>query len=149
MTTSGNIAEIEVSYKTTVKPSERWQLTNSKQCAELLREVWSGNMELYEEFVLLILNRANRLLGWVKISQGGIAGTVVDSRLIFGIALKAAASSIILAHNHPSGRKEPSQADIDITKKIKAAGQILEIGVLDHIIITAEGHYSFADEGII
>ena len=146
---SGNIAEIEVSYKSKVKPGDRVQITNSRASVEVLRSVWSGNMELYEEFVILCLNRANKVLGWVKVSQGGITGTVVDSRLIFGIALKAAASSIILRHNHPSGNTKPSDEDISITKRLREAGKLLDIAVLDHVILTAESYYSFADENLI
>ena len=94
-------------------------------------------------------NRANNVLGSFLVGIGGISGVVVDPKLVFQAALKANASGIILAHNHPSGNRTPSQADIDLTKKVKAAGNFLEIALLDHLIILPEGYYSLADEGHI
>ena len=103
----------------------------------------------YEEFWMLLLNRANKIMKHVKVSEGGISGTVVDPKKIFFIALEHHASSIILAHNHPSGVCTPSEADIKITKKIKDSGALLEISVLDHIIVANDSFYSFADEGTL
>ncbi len=103
----------------------------------------------HEEFWVIYLNRSNAVIKKEMISRGGISGTVVDSRLIFKAAIESLASSIILCHNHPSGNRRPSEQDIQITKKIKAAGQLLEIPVLDHVIICEESYYSFADEGIL
>jgi DNA repair protein RadC len=103
----------------------------------------------HEEFYVLLLNRANAITRHVKVSQGGIAGTVVDNKIIFKPALEELSSGIILCHNHPSGNKNPSQEDISQTKKICEAGNSLDIKVLDHIIFTNEGYYSFADEGLI
>ena len=114
-----------------------------------LKSIWSPQIDRLEEFAILCLNRANKVLGYAKISQGGLAGTVADPKVIFQVALKANASSIILAHNHPSGSTKPSQNDIDLTKKLKNAGQFLDLAVLDHIILSSEGYYSFADEGLI
>jgi len=102
-----------------------------------------------EEFWILLLNRQNEIIELKQVSQGGVAGTVVDPKVIFKIALQALASGIILSHNHPSGNLKPSKADLDITKKLKTAGQSLEINVLDHLIISEQGYYSFADEGIM
>ncbi|MCD4736515.1 MAG: JAB domain-containing protein [Bacteroidales bacterium] len=99
--------------------------------------------------MVLCLNRANKVLGWAKIGQGGISGTVTDPKVIFQIALKANASSIILAHNHPSGNKYHSEADNKLTRKIKNAGEFMDLQILDHIILIADGYYSFADEGSI
>lgn len=144
-----NLAEIEVSYKTTVKPSERRKITTSKDAESIFREIWSHTMELKEEFYILLLNRSNKVLGWYKVSEGGMSGTVVDPKLIFSIALKGLACSIVLAHNHPSGNLSPSSQDIDLTKRLKQAGMLLEIPVLDHLILTNEGYYSFADEGMM
>jgi len=101
----------------------------------------------YEEFWIIMLNRSNRVIGLKMISEGGISGTVVDPKKIFKIALDNHSSGIILGHNHPSGVLVPSEADVKITKKIVNAGLLLEIAVLDHLIITDEGFYSFADEG--
>jgi len=96
-----------------------------------------------------LLSRANKVLGIVDISTGGIAGCIADPKIIFGTALKASASSLILSHNHPSGNLRPSQADISLTKKVKAGGELLDIAVLVHIIMTSEGYYSFEDEGLM
>ncbi len=103
----------------------------------------------HEEFWILLLNRSNGVIAKERISMGGISGTVVDAKLIFKKALDVLACSIILCHNHPSGNLKPSQADIDITRKLKGAGENLEISVLDHLIISEMGFYSFADEGIL
>jgi DNA repair protein RadC len=101
----------------------------------------------HEEFWILMLNRANRVTGRDKISAGGTAGTVVDAKMIFRRAIEGQAVSIILTHNHPSGNLQPSQADIELTRKLKQAGETLDVAVLDHLIISENGYYSFADEG--
>jgi len=101
----------------------------------------------HEEFWVLLLNRANRILGREKISSGGVSGTMVDAKLIFNKALEKRASSVMLFHNHPSGGLTPSQADISLTNKLKEAGKFLDTQVLDHLIISDRGYYSFADEG--
>jgi len=103
----------------------------------------------YEEFWLLLLNRANRVIKKVKISEGGISGTVVDPKKIFQICLEQHATSILLGHNHPSGAVTPSEADNKITKKIKDCGLLLDVAVLDHIIVGDDRFYSFADEGVL
>jgi DNA repair protein RadC len=103
----------------------------------------------YEEFWVLILNRSNSIIDKYKISQGGIAGTVIDVRLILKRAINKLASSIILCHNHPSGNLSPSEADIKITKKLNEASQLVDIKVLDHIIIGGNSYYSFLDEGTL
>lgn len=103
----------------------------------------------YEEFWVIILNRANKIIGKKRISQGGVSGTVVDARIIFREAIQKLASSIILLHNHPSGQLRASQQDIKVTKKIHTAGKSLDIVVVDHIIFTDDGYYSFKDEGLL
>lgn len=103
----------------------------------------------HEEFWLLMLNRANRVLGKYKVSQGGLSGTVIDTRIILKKALDNLASSIIVCHNHPSGNKQPSDADLKITRKLKKAAEMLEIKLLDHVIIVDKSYFSFADEGLI
>ena len=97
----------------------------------------------------MLLNRYNKVIGIFTASSGGIAGTVADPKLIFACALTGAASGIILAHNHPSGSLQASQADIDLTKKLRDGGKLLDIQILDHIIMTSESYYSFADEGLL
>ncbi len=125
------------------------KVTCSNDAVEVLRSIWSDQIEYREEFVILCLNRANKVLGYSKISSGGTSGTVADPKIIFQIALKSNASSIILAHNHPSGNINPSDSDLKLTKKLKNAGTLLDIPVLDHIILTNESFFSFADEGIM
>lgn len=144
------VAEIQLSYKSNVKPSMRPKISRSKDACDVLKSNWDeSRIELIEQFKVMFTNRANKVLGIFELSTGGIAGTVADPKLIFVGALKAGASGIILAHNHPSGNLTPSQADIDLTRKVKEGGRLLEINVLDHLIITSEGYYSFADEGLL
>lgn len=103
----------------------------------------------HEEFWIIILNRAHKVIKTEKISQGGLTGTVIDTRLILKHALDKKATSLIIAHNHPSGNRSPSEADISITRKIKSAAEIMDINVLDHIIVAGLNYYSFADEGVM
>ncbi len=103
----------------------------------------------HEEFWILLLNRANKITSRHLVSKGGQAGTIADPKIIFNIALENHAASVILAHNHPSGNLKPSNADLELTQKLRSAGQFLDIPVLDHLIITDQGFLSFADEGII
>ncbi len=144
------IAEVELIYKTKIKASERPQVKTSKDAADLLKQSWDENkIDFVEQFKVLFLNRGNKVLGIFEASSGGVTNTIVDPRIIFVAALKANACNIIISHNHPSGNLQPSKADIDITEKIKMAGQFLEIKLFDHIIVSSEGYYSFADEGLI
>ncbi len=144
------VAEIQLIYQSNVKPSLRPKITSSRDAHAILLENWDENkIELVEQFKVLLTNRANKVLGIFELSTGGVSGTVADPKLIFAAALKGAASGMILAHNHPSGNLQPSQADLDLTKKIREAGKLLEIQLLDHVIVTSEGYYSFADEGLI
>ncbi|OJW81776.1 MAG: DNA repair protein [Bacteroidetes bacterium 46-16] len=143
-----NVAEIELVYKTKIKASQRPKVTSSKEVYNVLLQSWDKNkIEFVEQFKILLLNRCGRILGIVEVSTGGIAGTVADPKVIFSAALKANASSLILAHNHPSGNIKPSEADKYLTRKIKEVGKLLDISVLDHIIVTTEGYCSLADEG--
>ena len=144
------VSEIELIYKTKVKSSERPQITSSRCAYELLLNSWDTNkIEFYEQFKVLLLNQSNKVLGIYEVSSGGITGTVVDIRLVFSAALKANATGIIMAHNHPSGKTVPSEVDRQITRKVHEAGRLLDIVLLDHVIITTEGYYSFADDGAL
>ena len=125
------------------------QLKSSDDANEVLRIIWNDAMQHHETFYILLINRANRILGWYKASEGGTAGTVADPRMIFSVALKCNACSIILAHNHPSGNTKPSESDITLTRNFVQAGKLLQINVLDHLILTSETYFSFADEGLI
>jgi len=142
------VAEIELIYKTRVKASQRPKVSSSKEVYQILLKSWDENkIEFVEQFKILLLNRGGRILGIYEVSSGGVSGTVADPKLIFSAALKANASSLILSHNHPSGNTRPSEADRQLTRRIKMAGELLDISVLDHIIVTTEGYCSFADEG--
>jgi len=144
------VEEIGLIYKTSIKASERPVVKNSQEVYALLLANWDKNtIDLFEEGKVILLNQANRVLSLYPLSKGGINGTVMDPKLIFTAALKRGACNIILSHNHPSGNLKPSRADEELTKKVKEAGNFLDIRVLDHIIISSEGYLSFADEGLM
>ncbi|MBS1655669.1 MAG: JAB domain-containing protein [Bacteroidetes bacterium] len=144
------VAEVELLYKSKVKASERPCISSSNDAATILKGIWDENkIDFVEQFKILLLNRANKVLGTVEISTGGVTGTVADPKLILVAAIKANACGIILSHNHPSGSLKPSRADEELTQKIKMGAQWLDIKLLDHIIITSEAYYSFADEGLL
>jgi DNA repair protein RadC len=143
------VAEVKLSYKTKIKASERIQITSSETAYKVLKPYFDEEMEYKELFYVIYLNRANKVLGVHKISEGGCSGTVADGKIIFQGALLANAQAIILAHNHPSGNTKPSKQDIELTKKIAEFGKYIELPVLDHVILTEESFYSFADNGQI
>ena len=133
-----------------VKISEREKITTSKQAERIFRPLFDIDIiEHHELFFIMLLNRAGRLLGVKKISEGGVTGTVVDPKIIFQAAILCNAQNIILCHNHPSGNLEPSPQDRAITKKVIEAGKLLDIHISDHLILTSESFYSFADESIM
>jgi len=141
------IAEVSVSYSN--NNMEKLKINNSKDSYNILIACWNQHIiELQEEFKVLLLNRNNQVIGIYPLSRGGVAGTIVDPKLVFSVALKCNASNIIIAHNHPSGNLTPSEADKRITKKLKKAGEYLDITVLDHIIMIKEDFYSFSDNGL-
>ena len=126
---------------------EKPTLSTSRTVFEIIQ---GDLMDLpHEEFWVLLVNRANKFIKKKKISEGGVTGTIADPKIIFKFALEELATGVIIAHNHPSGNLTPSQKDIDLTKKIKDAGKVLDIQVLDHIIIGGKKYYSFSDEGIL
>jgi len=132
------------------RKNEEWQsdrITGSKDVYELMKSELADLP--HEEFWLLLLNRANKIIKKQPISQGGISGTVADPKLIFNYALNHLASSVILVHNHPSGNTKPSEADKRLTRQLVEAGKLLEISVLDHVIFTDNAYFSFADESMI
>ena len=145
------VDEVRLVYLTKTPASQRAKVTSSADAYRVLLSAWEeGTIEHHESFKILLLNRANRALGIAEVSSGGISGTVIDVRQIFQAAVKSNCSSIIAAHNHPSGNRQPSDADIQITKKISEAGGIMDIKLLDHLILTpSEGYFSFADEGLL
>lgn len=126
------------------------QIKKSEHLEKYARQLYDdGSMDVYESFYIIFLNQANNTLGSAKISQGGIAGTVVDIRIVAKLALDVLATSVMLVHNHPSGNSKPSRADHNITRDIKQGLKLLNIDVLDHIILTSSDYYSFADEGVL
>lgn len=139
------VAEIKISYSTRVKPSERPQISQSKEACQILKPAFSNCIEHHEEMYLMLLDRAKKVLGISNISKGGLAGTVMDNKIILQIALKANASSIILAHNHPSGNINPSQDDLKITKHLRKGCKAIDMHLADHLIITSESYFSFSD----
>jgi DNA repair protein RadC len=122
------------------------QIKSSKDVYDFISQFYNDDMEIFESFFLLLLDNGLNTIGYVKISQGGITGTVVDVRLVAKYAVESLATNVILAHNHPSGMLKPSPQDIHMTKKIQAGLSILDIKVCDHIILTSNGYYSFSDE---
>ncbi|PIW05655.1 MAG: DNA repair protein [Cytophagales bacterium CG17_big_fil_post_rev_8_21_14_2_50_40_13] len=142
------VAEITLSYYPNIKLNDCEKVSSSKDAERLFRENWDdAQIGFVEEFKVMLLNRANRVLGISAISKGGVTGTVVDPKIVYGLALKAVACGIILAHNHPSGNLKPSHADIKLTEKLASAGKIFDLPILDHLIMTSESYYSFTDNG--
>ena len=125
------------------------KIQDANDSAEFIKQFYQGDIEIYESFFLLLLNNSNQTIGYAKISQGGVTSTVVDVKIIAKYAVDSLATAIILAHNHPSGNLNPSSADISITNKVKEAMKLFDITVLDHIILTADSFYSFANKGLI
>ena len=146
---SQGLAEIKVSYKN--KMSEVVKIMSSRDAFDAMFKLYDEHtIDLKEEFFMLLLNRAHNVLGWFKISSGGTSSTVVDVKIIIALALQTNASSIIICHNHPSGNLKPSDSDIILTNKVKEAGKLMDITLLDHLIISSNGTYfTFADEGLI
>lgn len=144
------LKEITVNYQpTTIVDSN---ISCSQDAEKVLRSIYLNNkseISLKEFFYILLLNRSNKVLGYYKLSEGGITGTIADIRLAFGIALKSACSGMIMCHNHPSGSLTPSNADKELTKRFTGAGRLLDVQILDHIIISEDSYSSFADLGLL
>jgi DNA repair protein RadC len=150
ITHSNIAAEVQLVYRSTVKPSERPIANSSSKAHGVLMASWDEDrIELVEQFKILLVNTGKRVLGVFEVSSGGNDYVPVDQKLIFTAALKSNANGIILAHNHPSGTLKPSAADIGLTKRLAEGGNILGIQILDHLILTTEGYYSFKDEGLL
>jgi DNA repair protein RadC len=142
------VAEIKISYHPT--KADKPIIRSSVDAFNFFKGFYMGEtICLQEQFAAMYLNRANKVLGVTILSIGGITGTVVDIRLTICIALKCAATSILLCHNHPSGNLQPSKSDIDLTERIKQAAELFDIRLADHLIITSDACYSFADEGLL
>ena len=142
------ISEIKIIYKNKTKPSIA--ITSSDEAYNLFMKYWDKSyIELRESLKVLYLNCANMIIGIENHSVGGVTGTIADIKLIVATALKCVASSIILAHNHPSSNLKPSKADKRLTSKVSDACDLFEIKLLDHLIVAEEGYYSFCDEDMI
>lgn len=145
------VSEVSLSYKPKVKASERAKISDSITTVEVFRSIehYNQNIELYECLYAMYLSKSNKVLSVLMVSEGGTSGTVVDIKKIAAPAILQNASSVIITHNHPSGNIQPSNEDKRITTKIKEGLKLLDINLLDHIILTDESYFSFADEGLI
>lgn len=142
-----NVCEVQLSYRPHFKAQERPQISTSKVAHQFLLNTWDLSLINYlEQAKLVLLNRNNRVLGLFDLSKGGASQTVLDITVILTVALKSAASSIIVAHNHPSGNLQPSSADINITKRLDEACKLIGICLHDHLVISEDGYLSLAEE---
>lgn len=144
------VAEVKVIYQSKLPYIHYPRVNSSTDAENIFRVNWSDDIQLIEEFNVLFLNRANYVKGILRLSRGGLTGTVADPRILFATALKGLAVGIIAGHNHPSGSIKPSSQDIELTKKLKEIGRFHEITLIDHLILSPHsGFYSFADEGML
>ena len=143
------VSEVQLTYKSEVKNSERPMIKSSSECYQLLKPFYEDVMEYREMFCVMLLNRQNKVIGINTVSIGGGSSTVVDPKILIQSIILSNASAIILVHNHPSGTLSPSGDDKSLTDRIKKGCEIFNISCLDHIILTDESFYSFADNGLI
>ena len=142
------LPELTLNYRTTTHPKTK--ITCSEDAFKTLQRVYDNDtIDYLESVVVLFLNRANNTIGWMKLSQGGQSGCVVDGKVLFAAALQCGANGIIVSHNHPSGELQPSESDNKLTARIVEIGKYLDLPVLDHLIVSRYNYYSFADEGKI
>ena len=139
----------EITLKRIPTEFKKAKITSSKDAEPFARQFYFDDLTIYESFFLILLNSVNNTIGYVKISQGGVAGTVVDSKLVAKYCIDTLARGIIMVHNHPSGSPKPSQEDKKITKQIKEVLNLFDCSVLDHIILSEDSFFSFSDEGIL
>jgi DNA repair protein RadC len=140
---------VEYQLKANRTDFDRVQITNSKDVESYVRQFYFDDIGIYESFFIILLDRANKVKVYVKISQGGIAGTVVDPLIVAKYVVDSLAKGVILCHNHPSGNLTPSQQDIAMTNKIKSGLAFFDVNVIEHLILTEDYFYSFADNGLI
>ena len=139
--------KMSVAYDPPINKDDLHQIKNAEDAFELSKQIFDQDtFNWVEEMILVCLNRNNRVLGYYSVSKGGVSGTYCDPKVVYAIALKVGASSIILIHNHPSGNLEPSRADIYLTEKIKKGGELLDIVLMDHLIVASNGYYSLNNE---
>jgi DNA repair protein RadC len=142
---SDNLPRFELTSVQTEFPKVK--ITSSQLASDFIRRFYTGDIDIFESSFVLLLNSQNLTIGYAKLSQGGVQGTVMDPRLVAHYAVKCLASAVIIAHNHPSGALKPSDADLLLTKKINSGLELLDIKLLDHVIITSGGYYSIMDNG--
>lgn len=143
------LPEVRLQFSNNLSWDQRPCVRSSVEVVEVLRPIYADCIETYEMFTVLLLDRGCRVKGIYRHSVGGVAATVFDSRLVWAAAIKSLASAVVLCHNHPSGQLRPSDQDIAITRKAIDAGKLLDIAVHDHIILTRDGYFSFADNGMM
>lgn len=146
------IPEFTIVLKNKMKPSERLEVRGSKELYEVARRCFDADdIEWKESLLVIALNSGPKVLGFFKVSSGGMTHVLADPRVIFQFALLSNASSIVLCHNHPSGNLKPSRDDVEVTNKLKMAGQLLDIRLIEHLILSPENgyYYSFSDEGML
>ena len=142
------VAELLVSYSPHIVSAQK--ISNSRESYSLITNYWNlDTIEMLEEVKVILLNKANKVLGIFDLLKGGICSSIIDVKIVLSIALKTLATGIIIVHNHPSANLTPSKADIDITQKLKYACKVIEIVLLDHLIISKEDYFSFADDGLL
>lgn len=141
------VPRVEITKFQTEFPAEK--ITSSVVAADFMRKFYFDDIFVFESSFILLLNQNNLTIGWAKISQGGISGTVIDPRLVAHYAIQSLAVGVIICHNHPSGNLQPSEADKKLTEKLKTGLSLLDITLLDHIILTGAAYYSFADSGVL
>lgn len=147
MKTNNTIAEVQITYAPTKR--KRVQITCSKDAEKCFRSFWNEYISYKESMYILLLNRANVVLGYHLLSLGGTVGTIADVRIMMQLLIKSNAHGFILAHNHPSGNTKPSTEDFKLTKKVKEATELFDVKLLDHLIIASGSFLSMADEGLI
>ena len=141
-----NVPELFLGRKKSDAPKVK--ISSPKDGADYFRQLWDEDtLEFCESCIVVYLNRANNTIGWYKVSQGGLASTIVDIKMILGGALKCGASGLIIAHNHPSGNLKPSIGDDNLTSNLVQACKVMEICILDHIILTNDGYFSYSEQG--
>lgn len=140
---------VEYTLKATKQDFSIAKITNSMDAQTYARQFYHDDLLIYESAFIMLLNKANNVMGFAKISQGGVCGTIVDARIVCKYAIESLAAAVILVHNHPSGSTRPSLPDDNLTKSVKEALKLFNIQLLDHVIISENSYYSYGDEGRI
>lgn len=143
------LREIKISMQKNENDFENFKINSSRSSYQFFKKQLGETINVFESVLVIYLDNSLNSLGWLKVSQGGINSSIVDVRLIMGTALKCFATGFIICHNHPSGNLNPSREDKHITEKLKEAGKLLDIQIMDHLIITEDNYFSFADDGMI